>query len=162
MTKVKECILVERGTEPLKGVWWFPGGRMFKGETFFDAAVRKIREEVGIKIPYNNSYDVEGKKGLHEGENVILQVLGVYNTFFPTSAWDTDTQKGTQTINAVVLIELPSPEVNDDKYTVKLDQTSEQFKWISVDPVEAEKNGENIYTLINLRRLSKWRKNKTT
>jgi hypothetical protein len=23
----KECLLMERGSEPVKGVWWWPGGR---------------------------------------------------------------------------------------------------------------------------------------
>ena len=45
---LKECLLVERGTEPVKGTWWWPGGRMYKGETFFDGAVRKTREETGL------------------------------------------------------------------------------------------------------------------
>ena len=29
MTKQKECLLVERGSEPVKGVWWLPGTSMF-------------------------------------------------------------------------------------------------------------------------------------
>jgi ADP-ribose pyrophosphatase YjhB (NUDIX family) len=57
-----ECLLVERGSEPVKGAWWLPGGRIHKGETFFDAAFRKVKEETGL----------HGKP---------LQVLGVYNTF---------------------------------------------------------------------------------
>jgi len=71
LMKRKECLLVERASEPAKGIWWLPGGRLFKGETFFDGAVRKAREETGL-------VDVEP-----------VQILGFYNTFFPTSAWDT-------------------------------------------------------------------------
>jgi hypothetical protein len=33
----KQCLLVERASDPVKGVWWLPGGRLLKGETFFDA-----------------------------------------------------------------------------------------------------------------------------
>ena len=29
MTKQKECLLVERGSEPVKGVWWLPGTFIF-------------------------------------------------------------------------------------------------------------------------------------
>jgi hypothetical protein len=29
----KECLLVERSTEPVKGVWWWPGGRLLKGKS---------------------------------------------------------------------------------------------------------------------------------
>jgi hypothetical protein len=57
-----ECLLVQRATEPVKGVWWLPGGRIYKGETFFDAAIRKTKEETGLK----------GKP---------IQILGFYNTF---------------------------------------------------------------------------------
>jgi len=69
----KECLLVKRSSEPVKGVWWWPGGRMLKGETFFDAAKRKAQQETGLN-------DV-----------TCVQVLGIWNTFFPTSNWDTET-----------------------------------------------------------------------
>lgn len=28
-------LLVKRGAEPAKGLWWVPGGRIFKGASFF-------------------------------------------------------------------------------------------------------------------------------
>lgn len=137
VTKKQECLLVERGTEPAKGIWWWPGGRMFKGETFFDTALRKMRDETGIE-----SKDAK-----------CVQVLGVYNTFFPTSAWDTETEQGTQTVNPIVLIVLPEDGKSQD---VLLDRTSERFKWIGLDPDEAEANGEDRYVLEGLRRLAAW------
>lgn len=101
----KECLLVLRSSEPAKGLWWLPGGRLLKGESFFAAAERKAKEETGLT-------------------NVTcIQVLGVWNTFFPTSNWDTDTEKGTQTVNPIVLVEL-----NDVDADVRLDDTSEQVR----------------------------------
>jgi ADP-ribose pyrophosphatase YjhB (NUDIX family) len=44
----KECLLVERSSEPVKGVWWLPGGRLLKGETFFATARRKAQQETGL------------------------------------------------------------------------------------------------------------------
>ena len=44
---VMSCLLVLRDTEPAKGLWWLPGGRIWKGETFFAAAARKAFEETG-------------------------------------------------------------------------------------------------------------------
>lgn len=129
----KECLLVERSTEPVKGVWWIPGGRLLKGETFFVAAVRKAKQETGLN-------DVKP-----------VQVLGVWNTFFPTSHWDTPTVKGTQTVNAIVLVELAEPGAN-----VKLDNTIEQVRWIGLDPEVAERTGEDRYVLEALRRLRAW------
>jgi len=130
----KECLLVSRNSEPVKGFWWWPGGRMLKGETFFDAAKRKAQEETGLT-------------------NVsCLQVLGIWNTFFPTSNWDTEKEKGTQTVNAIVLVELNDTEGAN----VELDDTSEEYRWISLDPSEAEKNGEDKYVLQGLLRLQSW------
>ena len=131
--KRKEALLVKRAAEPVKGVWWLPGGRMLKGETFFSAAVRKAKGETGLDCVNP------------------IQVLGVWNTLFPTSNWDTDTEKGTQTVNPIVLVELEKPGVD-----VKLDNTSEQYKWISLDPDEAEVNGEDKYVLKALLRLRAW------
>jgi 8-oxo-dGTP pyrophosphatase MutT (NUDIX family) len=47
-TGKKECVLVERASEPAKGLWWWPGGRLLKGESFFDAAKRKAQQETGL------------------------------------------------------------------------------------------------------------------
>ena len=129
----KECLLVKRSSEPVKGVWWWPGGRMLKGETFFDAAQRKARQETGLT------------------NTRCVQVLGIWNTFFPTSNWDTETEKGTQTVNAIVLVELQG--VGEE---IALDDTSEDSRWISLDPKEATANGEDKYVLQGLLRLECW------
>ena len=43
-------LLVKRMNEPLKGEWWTPGGRVYKGEKLEDAVRRKISEELGIQL----------------------------------------------------------------------------------------------------------------
>ncbi len=48
LTERDECLLVERAAEPAKGIWWLPGGRLLKGETFFAGAIRKAKEETGL------------------------------------------------------------------------------------------------------------------
>ena len=106
---------------------------MLKGETFFDAARRKAKGETGLD------------------EVNCIQVLGVWNTFFPTSNWDTDDNRGTQTVNPIVLVELKQPDVD-----VKLDETSENYRWIGLDPDQAKANGEDRYVLEALYRLREW------
>ena len=130
----RECLLVERASEPAKGLWWWPGGRLLKGETFFDAAVRKAQQETGVDAKLVRP----------------VQVLGVWNTFFPTSSWDTDTIQGTQTVNPIVLVEF----INEKGMEIKLDKQSENFKWISLDPSENQK--EDKYVLAALYRLQSW------
>lgn len=41
-------LLVRRGDKPAQGEWWLPGGRVHKGEKMREAAVRKVREELGL------------------------------------------------------------------------------------------------------------------
>lgn len=130
-TKRKETLVVERSSEPAKGHWWLPGGRLLKGETFFAAAQRKALQETGLSCVKP------------------IQVLGVWNTFFPRSSWDTEESKGTQTVNPIVLV-----EILEDATDIKLDDQSENYRWIGLDPTAAA--GEDRYVLEALYRLQAW------
>lgn len=44
-------LLIERGDEPYKGCWAFPGGFMEMDETTLEAASRELQEETGMAIP---------------------------------------------------------------------------------------------------------------
>jgi len=57
-------LLMKRKNDPAKGEWWFPGGRIRKGESFEGALRREIREEAGIDIH-------------------IVKFVGAYNRIFP-------------------------------------------------------------------------------
>jgi len=43
-------LMIQRGTEPDRGRWSLPGGRVELGETDEEAAVREVREETGLDI----------------------------------------------------------------------------------------------------------------
>jgi ADP-ribose pyrophosphatase YjhB (NUDIX family) len=45
-----EILLVERGKEPLKGLWSLPGGILEVGEKLVDGIRREVREETGLVI----------------------------------------------------------------------------------------------------------------
>ncbi len=45
-------LLVERGQEPYKGMWAFPGGFMRIDETAEECAKRELKEETGLELKY--------------------------------------------------------------------------------------------------------------
>lgn len=47
-----KILLIKRNREPVRGGWWFPGGRVLKGETIKAAAMRLVKAETGIIIKY--------------------------------------------------------------------------------------------------------------
>jgi colanic acid biosynthesis protein WcaH len=57
-----QVLLVKRTNEPLKGEWWVPGGRVYKGEGLEDSIQRKIKEELGIDI------NIKGVAGYYEDQ----------------------------------------------------------------------------------------------
>lgn len=47
-TEDDKVLLLQRKSQPAAGQWWFPGGRVFIGETRENAAKRKLEEECGL------------------------------------------------------------------------------------------------------------------
>jgi 8-oxo-dGTP diphosphatase len=52
MTKdtVPQVLLIQRGIDPFKGCWAFPGGFMNMDETTEECAIRELEEETSLKI----------------------------------------------------------------------------------------------------------------
>lgn len=45
-----KLVIVQRGTEPLKGQWSIPGGALEVGETLRECAAREALEETGLRV----------------------------------------------------------------------------------------------------------------
>jgi 8-oxo-dGTP diphosphatase len=45
-----KVLLIQRGDEPFKGCWAFPGGFMDMEETTEQCAIRELEEETGLKV----------------------------------------------------------------------------------------------------------------
>ena len=45
-----KVLLIQRGADPYKGYWAFPGGFMNMDETTEQCAIRELEEETGLKV----------------------------------------------------------------------------------------------------------------
>lgn len=72
-------LLLKRTNEPASGQWWFPGGRVYIGETRFDAARRKLWEECRIDAPElvelgSRDLFFQTPKGLHHDVTIVFRL----------------------------------------------------------------------------------------
>lgn len=121
--KVDSKVLIfYRRDAPAANIFWLPGGRLFRGETFADAAKRKIRDECGIK---------------DDSEVIPIGIIDCWNTLFPDSNWDNDRRagcEGTQTCNITIFCKY----IGNDNLDEKMDEQKkkefavESHKWISL------------------------------
>ena len=70
-----------RHQEPVRGLHWFPGGRLLMGESFSDAALRKVRKEIGLTA-------------------AVCRVLGTWNTLFEQSVPEAESKTTPTHVNA--------------------------------------------------------------
>ena len=99
-------LLVRRNQEPAKGSWWFPGGRIFKNELIFDAAIRKGQEELRLQLQ-------------------PIELISVEESIF-----DENDETSIHTINFVVKMKKLCNSLN-----IVLDHTHSVFAWFERIPV---------------------------
>lgn len=91
-------ILVKRKNDPLKNQWWVVGGRAHRGEATYLSAIRKVKEETGLKA-------------------TNLKFRGVYEDHYQKSAFGVPTSSVSIVYQAEVA-----------EYKPKLDSTSSGIK----------------------------------
>ena len=84
-----KVLLIQRGDEPYKGCWAFPGGFMNMDETTEQCAIRELEEETGLKV-----------NGLYQ--------IGAY------SKVDRDPRGRTVTVAYLAVIDEPLPVIGQD------------------------------------------------
>ncbi len=106
-TKTK-ILLGKRNNEPLKGEYFSIGGRLQKNEQLKDCAVRKAREELGLKI---------SSRFLTEG--------GVINEIYPNSPFGEDGGYHAITVYFGYIVPPESKIILDSQHS--------DFKWVEID-----------------------------
>ena len=84
-----KVLLIQRGDDPYKGCWAYPGGFMNMDETTEQCANRELEQETGMKVT-----------GLHQ--------IGAY------SKVDRDPRGRTVTVAYLVVIDKPLPVIGQD------------------------------------------------
>ena len=83
MTRESEpqVLLIQRGHEPFKGCWAFPGGFMNMDETTEQCAIRELEEETGLKV--NNLHQIGAYSKVDRdprGRTVTVAYLAIIET----------------------------------------------------------------------------------
>lgn len=104
-----QLLQVRRAQEPLKGEWWTPGGRIYKGETMLEACHRIMWQELNIA----------------PGDVAKVQFKGVMPFENDKSAWNTPAHT-----LSVVLDVLLSDTFEDSQ--IRLDETSLDWRWAHI------------------------------
>ena len=66
-----QVLLFERGIEPFKGKWAFPGGFLNMDETAGEGAMRELKEETGLENAYIEQFNTYSEPGRDPRERVI-------------------------------------------------------------------------------------------
>jgi colanic acid biosynthesis protein WcaH len=105
-----QVLLARRTNDPAKGEWFWPGGRLYKGERFEAAVHRVAREELGIEVD-------------------IVERLGVYAHF-----WDTSRVEGADSRHTVPLAYRVRQRHPDASIT--LDDQHDDYRFVTGDEGE--------------------------
>jgi len=96
-------LLCKRETKPR--VWFWPGSRLYKGETLDSASERVAREELGIEV-------------------TVQERLGVHEHFW--EAHETSEHVSRHTVNMVYRASPTDPE-----FTIELDEQHSDYRFVS-------------------------------
>ncbi len=112
-------LLIERTKPPFEDKYVFPGGHVEEGESFTEAAVRELQEEVGVEVSasdlnYLMKLDAPGRDP-RPGERVAhVFWIKVCSSVFETAAAGSDARA----IHIVALDKIQAEDMGFDHYLV--------------------------------------------
>ena len=118
-----KVLLIQRGIDPYKGCWAFPGGFMNMDETTEQCAIRELEEETGLKI-----------SGLHQ--------IGAY------SKVDRDPRGRTITVAYLAIINAPVEVKGQDDAAKAAWFPLSALPELAFDHAEIMRDAVRIYTYL--------------
>ena len=116
--KGDSTLLLLRDNEPEKDNWWFPGGRVIKGETLENAVIRKVKEETGLECEVLSMFDITQTSFTTGPNNIPVHTINVCFTLkiksgtlsldgeHKTYDWFTEAPKTTHSVIKYIFKEL--------------------------------------------------------
>lgn len=84
-----KVLLIKRGGLPGRGRWALPGGFLDKGETLFEAALRELHEETGLRLlPADGRARLQGQRVFDQPERSARGRTVTHAFFFDLSGLD--------------------------------------------------------------------------
>lgn len=84
-----KVLLIQRGDNPFKGCWAFPGGFMNMDETTEQCAIRELEEETGLKVSDIHQIGAYSKVDRDpRGRTVTVAYLSVIDKPLPVTGQD--------------------------------------------------------------------------
>jgi colanic acid biosynthesis protein WcaH len=111
-----QILLGRRNNEPLKGVWFTPGGRVLKNETWQDCLLRVSKTELGLE-----------PDDLYQ-----FRLMGVWDHFYKNSA--VSESVSTHYVN------LPHFVCFKQKPSFWMDEQHDEMQWFALQEVASSKN----------------------
>lgn len=102
-----KVLLFKRNNNPLKGVYYTPGGRVNKNEPLNNAVIRKAKQELGLEL---NSFD--------------LKYCGILEEFFDNSSFGKSSSHHINVVYQYIL---------NDINEINLDNQHEEFDWFDIN-----------------------------
>jgi 8-oxo-dGTP diphosphatase len=115
-----KVLLIQRGNDPYKGCWAFPGGFMEMDETAEQCAKRELEEETGLKIEYLRQLGAYSKVGRDpRGRTITIAYLAYIDIPQAVVGQDDATKAEWWSINALPPLAFDHDEIMQDALKIK-------------------------------------------
>ncbi|MDB4023313.1 (deoxy)nucleoside triphosphate pyrophosphohydrolase [Pelagibacteraceae bacterium] len=76
LLKKKKILITKRPAgKPFSNYWEFPGGKLEKGESFYDAIIRELEEELGIKVKSEDLSIIDNVSYSYELNSIVVMAV---------------------------------------------------------------------------------------
>ena len=110
-----KVLLIQRGNQPFKGCWAFPGGFMNMDETTEQCAVRELEEETGLRLSKIQQIGAYSKVDRDpRGRTITVAYLAIVDAPIAVTGQDDAAKAQWFPINALPLLAFDHDEIMKD------------------------------------------------